>query len=144
MRITGPSGTGVTANSRETRRSTSGAFSLTTPDPTPAAKAPAGPSTIGGIDALIALQGVEEPGERRKRAIKRGRHALDALDELKLGLLSGTIDTAALVRLKAVVADLRDSSGDASLDAVLAEISLRVEVEVAKFGPPDGRIDRTK
>ena len=131
MRITGPSGTGVTANTRETRRSTSGSFSLNTPDPTPAAKAPAAPNTIGGIDALIALQGVEEPGERRKRAIKRGRHALDAR-------------TAALVRLKSVVSDLKDSSGDSALDAVLAEISLRVEVEVAKFGPPDGRNDRTK
>jgi hypothetical protein len=144
MRITGPSGTGVAANTRETRRSTSGSFSLNTPDPTPAAKASAAPNTIGGIDALIALQGVEEPGERRKRAIKRGRHALDALNELKLGLLSGTIDTAALVRLKSVVSDLKDSSGDSALDAVLAEISLRVEVEVAKFGPPDGRNDRTK
>ena len=103
-----------------------------------------GLSGIGRAGALIALQGVEEPGERRKRAIKRGRHALDELDELKLGLLSGTIDTSALVRLKSVVSDLKNSSGDSALDAVLAEISLRVEVEVAKFGPPDGRNDRTK
>jgi hypothetical protein len=40
--------------------------------------------TRGGINALIALQGVEDPGERRRRAIERGRRALDALDELKL------------------------------------------------------------
>ena len=89
MRITGPSGTGVTANTRETRRSTSGSFTLNTPDPTPAAKAPAAPNTLGGIDALIALQGVEEPTERRRRAIKRGRYALDALDELSSGCCRG-------------------------------------------------------
>jgi hypothetical protein len=138
MRITGPSGTGVAASTRETRRTASGSFTLAEPEQTPSAKAPAAPNSIGGIDALLALQGVEEPTERRRRAVKRGRHALDALDELKLGLLSGALDTVALVRLKAVVADLKESSGDSALDAVLAEISLRVEVEVAKFGPPDG------
>ena len=62
--------------------------------------------TIGGIDALLALQGVDEPGERRRKAVKRGRRALDALDALKLGLLSGTLDTGALARLKAVTAGL--------------------------------------
>ena len=48
--------------------------------------------TVGGIDALVALQGVEDPTERRRRAVKQGRIALDALDELKLGLLAGTLD----------------------------------------------------
>ena len=40
--------------------------------------------TIGGIDALIALQGQDDPAERRRRAVKRGRTALDVLDELKI------------------------------------------------------------
>jgi hypothetical protein len=31
---------------------------------------------------------------------------------------------------------MKDGSGDAGLDMVLAEISLRVEVELAKFAPP--------
>jgi hypothetical protein len=90
--------------------------------------------TIGGIDALIALQGVEDPTERRRRAVKHGRRALDALDELKLGLLAGTLDRATMLRLKSVTADLKDSSGDDKLDGVLAEIDLRVEVELAKAG----------
>jgi hypothetical protein len=91
--------------------------------------------SLGGIDALIALQGVEHPTERRRRAVKRGRTALDALDDLKIGLLAGSLDAAALVRLKGAVSDLTDESGDAGLDQVLAEIRLRVEVELAKFGP---------
>ncbi len=90
--------------------------------------------TLGGIDALIALQGVEDPVERRRRVVKQGRRALDALDEVKLGLLSGTLDQATMLRLKAVAADLKEGSGDAGLDAVLAEIDLRVEVELAKAG----------
>jgi hypothetical protein len=40
--------------------------------------------TVGGIDAVIALQGVEEPVERRRRVVKNGRRALDPLDDLKL------------------------------------------------------------
>jgi hypothetical protein len=90
--------------------------------------------TVGGIDALIALQGVEDRVERRRRAVKHGRRALDALDALKLGLLAGTLEPAALLRLKAVAADLKDGSGDEKLDQVLAEIELRVAVELAKAG----------
>lgn len=92
--------------------------------------------TLGGIDALIALQGVEDPTERRRRAVKYGRRALDALDELKLGLLAGTLDQATMLRLKSVAGDLHEPTGDARLDQVMAEIDLRVSVELAKAGIP--------
>jgi hypothetical protein len=83
---------------------------------------------------LIALQGIEDPVERRSRAVKHGRRALDALDELKLGILSGTLDQATLLRLKSASADLKNGSGDERLDGVLSEIDLRVAVELAKAG----------
>jgi Class II flagellar assembly regulator len=136
MRIYGPNGTSVIANAPQARRSGAGTFALDNKEPArPTGAAPAA-RTIGGIDALMALQGVEDSTERRRRAVKRGRLALDALDELKIGLLAGTLDMAALARLKGAVADLTEVTGDGTLDAVLAEISLRVEVELAKFGPP--------
>lgn len=91
--------------------------------------------TVGGIDALIALQGIEDPTERRRHALKRGRHALDALDELKIGLLGGTLSPTTLIKLKSAAGYLKDASGDAGLDAVLGEIELRVEVEIAKLAP---------
>ena len=94
---------------------------------------PNGLRTVGGIDALIALQGVEDPTQRRKHAVKRGRVALDALDELKIGLLGGSLAPATLTRLKSAVGLLKDGSGDAGLDSVLGEIELRVEVEIAKM-----------
>ena len=40
------------------------------------------------------MQGVEDPTERRKRSVQRGRGALDVLDELKIGLLSGNLDAS--------------------------------------------------
>ena len=91
--------------------------------------------TIGGIDALIALQSEDDPAGRRRRAVKRGRAALDALDELKHGLLAGTLGPSTLLRLKSVATELKGASGESGLDAVLAEIELRVEVEIAKLTP---------
>ena len=136
MRIQGTSAATVPTASPSARRSASGTFSLDSDSTTRGATATAGMRNIGGIDALLALQGVEEPGERRRKAVKRGRSALDALDALKLGLLSGTLDTGALARLKTAAAGLAESTGDPGLDNVLSEIELRVEVELAKIGMP--------
>jgi hypothetical protein len=134
MRVSGPTQTALATSPPAARRASGGTFSLggtTAPQPQSAAVAL---RTLGGIDALIALQGVEDPVERRRRAVKHGRRALDALDELKLGLLAGTLDQGTMLRLKSVAADLHDASGDDGLDQVMAEIDLRVAVELAKAG----------
>ncbi len=134
MRVTGPNGTALASTPPATRRSAGGTFTLSDTNAPRANGAAVALRTLGGIDALIALQGVEDPVERRRRAVKHGRRALDALDDLKLGLLSGTLDQATLLRLKAVAAELKDGSGDEKLDLVLSEIDLRVAVELAKAG----------
>ena len=99
---------------------------------------PAALRTVGGIDALIALQGIEDPAERRRKAVKRGR-ALDALDELKLGLLAGTLDHRPLAAAQVGRGRVSKATGDPRLDTVMAEIDLRVEVELAKIGMADRR-----
>jgi len=137
MRIQGSAAALAPASAPETKRAASGGFSLDAEAATRATTATSGMRSIGGIDALLALQGVEEPAERRRKAVKRGKSALDALDALKLGLLSGTFDTSALARLKSVTATLSEPSGDPMLDAVLAEIELRAQVELAKIGMPE-------
>lgn len=136
MRIYGPNGTALANTPASARRGSSSRFAL--PDMTPAAesRAATAPKTVGGIDALMALQGVEDATERRKRAVKRGRTALDVLDDLKIGLLTGALDGRLVERLRTAAADLKTASGDPGLDTVLAEIELRVEVELAKA---DGR-----
>ena len=134
MRVDATNRTALATTPGAARRPSGGAFSPTQTQAPQAQTAAVALRTLGGIDALIALQGVEDPVERRRRAVRHGRRALDALDELKLGLLAGTFDRATMLRLKSVTADLRDSSGDDRLDAVLAEIDLRVAVELAKAG----------
>jgi class II flagellar assembly regulator FliX len=137
MRIQGPIGTAAAAASGTAARRTAagGTFSLSEASDTRAGSAATALRSVGSIDALIALQGVEDPTERRKRAVRRGRLALDALDELKIGILGGTLAPATLSRLKSAAAALKDASGEAGLDGVLGEIELRVEVEIAKMTP---------
>jgi hypothetical protein len=135
MRISGPNGTTLGSQTSNVRRTSSNGFSL--PDATSAneARATQAPKAAAGIDALLAMQGIEDdPVERRKRSVQRGKKALDVLDDLKIGLLSGNFDTATVGRLREAAANLKSSSGDPGLDSVLSEIELRVEVELAKAG----------
>jgi hypothetical protein len=135
MRIFGSNATARVSTPAATRRAATGSFAVAQ-EHAPASAAPT-PAlrTIGGIDALLALQGENHPTERRRRAVTRGRNALDTLDALKIELLAGTLGPAALARLKSTTTDLLETSGDAGLDTVLAEIELRVEVEIAKLTP---------
>ncbi len=138
MRIYGPNGTAAAA-APVARRTAPGTFTLAEAESPPPAAPAAAPRAIAGIETLLALQGVqgvEDPVEKRQRAVKRGRTALEVLDELKMGLLAGTLDPVVLGRLKAAAAGLTDASGDSGLDGVLAEIELRVEVELAKMASP--------
>jgi hypothetical protein len=136
MRIYGPNGTTLGTPASSTRRTSSTGFSL--PEDTASAsetRATLAPKAAANIDALIALQGIEEdPAERRRRSVARGRGALVVLDDLKLRLLSGNLDSATVLRLRDAAANLKSSSGDPGLDSVLSEIELRVEVELAKAG----------
>jgi len=134
MRIYGSNATAKAAPSSAARRAAPGGFSVAETDEPKTAAPVATLRTIGGIDALLALQGVEDVRERRKRAVAKGRNALDVLDKLKLGLIDGSLDTSTLNRLKVAAEGLTESSGDPGLDSVLAEIDLRVAVELAKAG----------
>jgi hypothetical protein len=135
MRIYGPNGTTLGTPSANVRRTSSTGFSLPDAAATPESRAMVAPKAAANIDALLALQGIEEdPAERRKRSVQRGKGALDVLDDLKIGLLSGNFDASTVSRLRDAAANLKSSSGDPGLDSVLSEIELRVEVELAKAG----------
>lgn len=134
MRITGTTGAARAPTASAARRAASGSFSVSAPATTPGPTATTSLRSVSTVDALIALQGVEDPAERRKRAVGRGRQALDVLDALKVGVLGGDLDPMVIGRLKATSESLKGSTGDPGLDGVLAEIDLRVAVELAKAG----------
>ena len=133
MKVYGANALAAPAAAPVARRTAGGTFKIAS-DSTQAAAATGAVRSVSGIDALLALQGVEDATERRRRSVRRGRAALDALDELKLGLLSGTLAPESLRRLQVLGGEVAGDTGDARLDAVLAEIRLRVDVELAKTG----------
>jgi Class II flagellar assembly regulator len=135
MRISAPNATVTAPAASAARRAAPSGFAVSEEAATRSAGSASGLRSVGSIDALIALQGVEDPLERRKRAVKRGRVALDALDELKIGLLGGALSPGILAKLQSAAAQLKLGSDSAELDAVLGEIELRVEVEIAKMAP---------
>lgn len=133
MRITGTNAAALSANPAAARRAgAGGTFSLSafesasTPVPATALR------SVTGLDSLLALQGVEDAAEKKKRGVAKGRKALDVLDELKLGVIGGTLDTGTVARLQVAAEGLTEGTGDPGLDGVLAEIDLRVAVELAK------------
>lgn len=134
MRIYGSNGTALATSPTTARRAAGGAFTLNEQEAPRNTSAAGSLRAISTVDALIALQGVEDPTERKKRAVVKGRNALDVLDKLKLSLLDGSVDGSTLSRLKVAAEGLTEESGDAGLDQVLGEIDLRVAVELAKAG----------
>lgn len=135
MRISGPNGTTLGSRAPTVRRISSDSFSVPEEAVSVAeSRTISSPMAPANIDALLALQGIEDPTEKRKRLVQRGRGALDVLDDLKLSLLAGNIKASMVSRLRDAATDLKSSSGDPALDALLSQIELRVEVELAKAG----------
>ena len=81
----------------------------------------------------MALQDIGGPLERRRRATARGGRLLDALDELKIGLLDGSLPRQAVERLARDAREQRMLTDDPGLDAILGEIETRAAVELAKL-----------
>ena len=85
------------------------------------------------LDAIIALQAVEDPTYGKRKSVRRGRALLDNLEALKADLLTGTVSEARLDRLLALVRQARVQV-DPELDALIEDIELRALVELAKLG----------
>jgi hypothetical protein len=113
-------------------------FSLSLGESLPdAASARAAPA-VSSLDAMLALQGAGDATERRRRQVRRGRRLLDALDELKLSFLDGQSPDRILADLAELARSGREATDDPGLESVLAEIELRVAVELAKRGRSGG------
>lgn len=89
--------------------------------------------SIGGLDALLALQEVPEEAQGRAKARQHGQRLLDLLDELRAGLLEGRFPDAALTHLAEEVDRAREKTDDPQLNGILDEIELRARVELAKL-----------
>jgi hypothetical protein len=132
IRIDGPGRTGAVGGSGGAKRS-EGTSSFRLPGDTSTRTATLSVGATADVSALMALQEVEDPTERKRRGVKRGSAMLDELDQMKLELLAGTLAPERLERLQGLLSG-REASGDDGLDRLLDDIDLRVRVELAKSG----------
>ncbi len=94
-----------------------------------------GMTNVSSLDAIFATQmvdGIEEK-ERRKKMIKRGKTLLDKLDDIRSALLRGYIAKDELIEISRMVKEQKTMCEDKRLLDIIAEIELRVEVELAKL-----------
>lgn len=108
-------------------------FSVSDGGTAPRAASVASAAPTAPIDALLALQAVEDPLQGRKRQVRRGRSLLDTLDALKADLVIGRISDGHLNQLMMLLGQARERT-EPGLDAVLDDIELRARVELAKRG----------
>ena len=91
--------------------------------------------SLGMVDALLAVQGAENPTEKaaKKRMRHRAETLLAELDKIRMGLLTGNMTVGDVIGVADVVASHREKIMDPALTAILDEIDLRAQVELAKI-----------
>ncbi len=106
---------------------------LRTAGATGGAPQPAQTAAVAATGGLIALQEVEEVGERRRRAVGRAHAMLDELEKIRDALLIGRLPASTLHELRRLLAERPAELQDPRLESLLREVELRTEVELAKL-----------
>jgi hypothetical protein len=136
MKVSGTGGVGQTSGPKAARAGGGEGFRL------PSASETAGPAqsaqvtssaAVMGVEALLTLQDIGGPMERRRRAVGRAGKLLDVLDQVKIALLGGELSTADLQRLDRALKEQRMATDDPRLEGLLDEIETRARVELAKL-----------
>jgi len=91
--------------------------------------------SISRIDVMLAAQGTEDPaqGAARQRMRRRADTILNELEKMRGALLSGTLTVGHVIDIADVVAAHREKIVDPSLTAILDEVDLRAQIELAKM-----------
>lgn len=91
--------------------------------------------SIAQLDVLLAVQEVEDPmhGAAKKRVKVRANNILEKLDSIRLKMLGGDLTVGHMIDVADVVASHRDKIDDPALTAIMDEIDLRAQVELAKL-----------
>lgn len=135
MKVQGPSSSTSAIGAKRAGGSVAPGFVLPfdevgTPSPVSRAASTAGISNIG---ALLALQSDDDITERRRRATRRSNSLLDQLDGIRLAILGDGVSREQVAHLATTLREYRDQVDDPALNALLDDVELRAEVELAKL-----------
>jgi hypothetical protein len=93
---------------------------------------------VGGASSVSGILGVQEVDDALAHASRgkmRAEDILDRLDDMRLELLAGGLSREKLLQLTRIVTARRASIKDPRLAAILDDIDLRAQVELAKYSP---------
>ncbi len=135
MRVEGPK---TSTGAGKTRKNSSAASGFSVPsqgsDATSASSTV--PSRVAGVqslDAILALQSVDNPEDRERRAVRHGHDLLDQLEALRADLLAGHVSPQRVGSLLSLVR-AKQGADDPKLVVLIDDIALRARVELAKLG----------
>lgn len=91
--------------------------------------------SLSGADVLLTAQMITEDDEEelRKKNLQRGKKLIEKLEEIRDGLLIGSLSKERLIEIARYVREQPFPAADSQIQEILAEIELRVEVELAKL-----------
>ena len=98
-----------------------------------------GAGRLTPLDTLLSLQEVPDSTDGRSKGLARANDMLDLLEEVRRGILLGSISTTGLKSLSELARNHRHNASpemksDEKLSEILLDIELRAEVELAKLG----------
>ncbi len=85
------------------------------------------------MNALLTLQEMPDDEIARRRAVLESNGTIEALETLRVGLLTGSVPEHLLQRLTEVVALQKQKVEDPRLMSLIEDIELRAAVELAKL-----------
>lgn len=127
----------ISTGTAKTKRTSSGeSFSAylnkaSAPESSPVSVA----GSLSGADVLLTAQMItaDDEEELRKKNLQRGKKLIEKLEEIRDGLLLGSISKDRLIEIARYVREQPFPAADSQIQEILAEIELRVEVELAKL-----------
>lgn len=136
MKIEGPNRTQQSSSTaRKGKVSGDGSFSDMMSSGAEEAPTASATHSIAHIDALLAVQETEDPTARaaRRRMTQRADSILEELEKMRMGLLTGTLTVGHVIDIADVVAAHREKIMDPRLTAILDEVDMRAQIELAKM-----------
>ena len=116
---------------------TGGAFASTLRNATssPSAVTTSGASAVFSVGSVLAIQETPDTMEEtaKKNLQRFGNDVLDHLDDMRIGILEGSVSIERLSDLARKLREKREQTDDPRLNSVINEIELRAEVEIAKL-----------
>lgn len=91
-------------------------------------------SQISSVETLIALQSTGDATQSANdKEVDRAEDILDRLDQIRVGILTGSMSRGALTSIVHRLSERRRDNVDPRLASLIDEVELRAKVELAKL-----------